>query len=820
MSAPDGSPAVLPWPPRPPRRVAGIPVGLLVCWQAALLLALVAIGRPTGHVVGFGIGAAALVAVTGTRPRGRWMHEWAGLWVRYLLRTQSLSAPRQPAAELALLDLAARVEAVRDVEIEEQEVAVILHAHGATAVLELETGQHPGSLAGLPLTVAPRCEQDAPVVSVQLLLHTVQMGSLRAWLAVQVRREAEYASEELQCALVSAVRRLRRRLRSEGVAALTLDQDRLREALHTLTRMDLAGPSGAAAVGTEQWRIWWTREVPQECLAVRCWPGTPAPPAAGLLAALVSADTPQTTAVAAQRLRLQVAHGTLRAGDEVLAVEVMVRVAERDRVALAAAVRRLCERLAAAGAVVERLDGRQLPGLAATLPIGGFLSGYAPSAEAFARPPRARRPIPAAPVEPATPVPPVVPVPPPVAVPAPTLAPPTVPVPAPVRPSIHTAPVRLASTSLPPPVPSVPAPEPRPAPALVEVPTAPVQLSPSLPVQVATAQVYLPQPAPALAGGESAAPTSVRGKAQVPSPPSPGHGRAQVPGPPVPAEPARGHAPVLTDQPRPAASDMPTALPGAATPPAPPEPPPPPAMPDPHGAVRAYGASLLTADSARRAYVDELVALARTPSNSPRLVSVLAGQPGLGASTTAAGLARTLATIRDDYTALLSIDTGPVSNSKILAVSRDHAFTVVDLGAHSGEETPQALALSTRIVVVASAERRATPVTRLTLDRVNQVNPALVAGAVIAVVCKNDRQYRRVIRELGNDPTPQALQIIPIPPDPALRAVTDVNLAKLRAPTKEAYLRLAATLASPRPVPGDGGPHVARQPPYNASFHP
>jgi type VII secretion protein EccE len=819
MIAPDGSPAVLPWPPRPPRRVAGIPVGLLVCWQAALLLALVAIGQPTGHVVGLGIGAAALVAVTGTRPRGRWMHEWAGLWVRYLLRTHSLSAPGQPAAELALLDLAARVEAVRDLEIEEQAVAVILHAHGATAVLELKPGEHPGSLAGLPLTVAPPCEQDAPVVSVQLLLHTVQMGSLRAWLAVQVRREAEYTSEELQGALVSAVRRLRRRLRSEGVAARPLGQDRLREALHTLTRMDLTGPSGAAAVGTEQWRIWWTRDVPQECLAVRCWSGTPDPPAAGLLAALVSADTPQTTAIAAQRLRLQVAHGALRAGDEVLAVEVMVRVAERDRVALAAAVRRLCERLGAAGAVVERLDGRQLPGLAATLPTGGFLSGYAPSADAFARPPRASRPPPAAPVEPATPVPPVILAPPPVAVPAPTPALPAVPVPvpAPVGTSTHTAPVGLASTSLPPPVPSVPAPEPRPAPVLVEVPTAPVQLSPSLPVQVATAQAYLPQAAPALAGGESAAPASARGRAQVPSPPSPGHKRAQVPGSPVPAEPARGHAPVLTDQPRPAASDMPTALPGAATPPAPPEPPP--AMPDPRGAVRAYGASLLTADSARRAYLEELVALVRTPHRSPQLVSVLAGGPGLGASTTAAGLARTLATVRDDYTALLSIDTGPVNSSKLLVVCRDHAFTVVDLGAHTGEETPQALALSTRIVVVASADRRATPVTRLTLDRVSQVNPSLVAGAVIVVVCKNDRQYRRVLRELGNDPTPQALQIIPIPPDPALRAVTDVNLAKLRAPAKEAYLRLAATLASPRPVPGDGGPHVAGQPPYNASFH-
>jgi type VII secretion protein EccE len=802
--------------------VAGIPAGLLVCWQAALLLAMVAIGRPAGQVIGFGMGAAVVVAVTGARPRGRWTHEWAVLWLRYLLRTQRVAGPGQPSAELALLDLAARVEAVSDLEIEEQEVAVVRHGHGITAVLELETGAQPGALVRLPFVVAPRYEPDAPVVSVQLLLHTVHTGPPRAWLAVQVRREAGYPSEQLRGALVGAVRRLRRRLRTEGVAARPLDQGGLREALHTLTRLDLTGAAGAAAVGTEQWRTWWTREVPQECLAVRSWPGAPAAPGAGLLAALAPADPPQTTAVAAQRLRLPVAHGTLRAGDEVLAVEVVVRVAERDRPRLAAAVRRQCDRLAAAGAVVERLDGRQLPAMAATLPTGGFLSGYAPVGDTYAPPPRELQPAEVPPAE----------------------VPPPEPVPVPAEP--------------------VPVPVPPPAPRLVEIPTAPVQLNPSAPVQVATAKVYLPQPTPtpSLEQVEPAAPAE--------EPPAPARGQAQVPAPPPPvlaravvavatAEPVRGQAQVLeastagepvtpagsgsTRPPAPARAGpvaVPTTLRGAAAPPPAPTPAteeaatplalpypgaaPPPyqpaAAPDPHDAVRAYGASLFTAESARRGYLEDLVALARTPHRSPQLVSVLAGRPGLGASTTAAGLARTLATVRDDYTALLSIDTGPVSNSRILAVCRDHAFTVVDLGAHTAEETPQALALSTRLVVVASADRRATPATKLTLDRASQVDPSLVAGAVIVVVCRNDRQYRRVLRELGSDLSPQAAQIIPIPPDPALRAVAEVNLAKLRAPTKEAYLRLAATLASPQPVPGDRVPHAVGPPPYTASLHP
>jgi hypothetical protein len=245
-----------------------------------------------------------------------------------------------------------------------------------------------------------------------------------------------------------------------------------------------------------------------------------------------------------------------------------------------------------------------------------------------------------------------------------------------------------------------------------------------------------------------------------------------------------------------------------------------PAGPNLDRAVRAYGASLFTAGAAQRAYVEHLVAMARTPHQAPQLVSVLAGRPRLGASATAAGLALTLASVREDYTALLSVDTGPVSNSKILAVCRDHAFTVVDLGDHTGEATPQALALSTRVVVVASADRRTTPLTKVTLDRIHQVNPPLVTDAVIVVVCRNDRQYRRVIRELGGDLSPQASQIIPIPPDPALRTMEAMDLGRLRQPTREAYLRLAATLAGARAPTRGGTPHTAGPPTYNASLHP
>jgi hypothetical protein len=54
-------------------------------------------------------------------------------------------------------------------------------------------------------------------------------------------------------------------------------------------------------------------------------------------------------------------------------VQLAARLAARDAPGLAAAAGRLQARLDAAEVRATRLDGRQLHGLAATLPLGGFL---------------------------------------------------------------------------------------------------------------------------------------------------------------------------------------------------------------------------------------------------------------------------------------------------------------------------------------------------------------------------------------------------------------------------------------------------------------
>ena len=709
------TPPAVPWPPRPPRRVAGIPAGLLVGWQAAVLLALVAIGRPAGTVLGLGLLAAAAVAVTGWRPGGRWVHEWLLLWLRYQLRAGREPAPGQP-PPLLLLDLAAGVEGVEDMEIEGEAVALIAHRHGYAAVLELAGAGDPAAdLHRLPLLLAEPAEPGAPAVSVQLLVYAPGAGrAARTWLAVQARRAAGRPAGELRAALAGAVRRLRRRLRTEQREALPLDRSGLLRALPAVTGLELAAPPlrETGPIGTERWSTWWTRTVPHRTVAVRSWPGLPGPPDRTLLAGLLGSGAPVTVSLAAQRRQLGPAHGALGAGTDVLAMELLVRLAGPDPAGLAAVTGQVTGQLAAAGARIERLDGRQLPGLAGTLPLGGFLPGYRPVAAAFPPPPkRVRAPAGAVPPAPAGPLVPASPT-------------------APEAGAAPAGPVRAGFGSPPIPIP-LPAPEPVAAPELVK-------------------QAACTGPPPAR--GQARIPTA----AADPAGPAPARGQAPVP--------ARGQAP-----------------------------------------VRAFGAGLFTAESPDRAQLEQLLALARTPQPAPQVISVVAGRAGLGATGTAAAVARTLATVRDDHTALLGGPAGPVDGATIDQVRREHAFTVVDLGAHPGEETPVALDASTRVLVVTGVDRRATAATRVLLERLHLVHPSLARTAVIAVVCRSRAQFRRVSRELRSDPSPQAAQIVPVPEDPAMHRVDHVDLTRLRTTTREAYLRLAAALALPQPVAATAG---------------
>jgi hypothetical protein len=95
---------------------------------------------------------------------------------------------------------------------------------------------------------------------------------------------------------------------------------------------------------------------------MRRWPDLTTADGQQLFARLIEAPSLGTT----------VALATRRAGGE-LEVEAAIRVAAVDDAHLTASTRALRERAGACGATLQRLDGEQVHGVAASLPLGGFL---------------------------------------------------------------------------------------------------------------------------------------------------------------------------------------------------------------------------------------------------------------------------------------------------------------------------------------------------------------------------------------------------------------------------------------------------------------
>jgi type VII secretion protein EccE len=385
MSAP-----VVAWPPPSRYRIAGITVGQLVCWQIAAVLAVEALRRPAFPALAPAAAAALLVVATGLRFRRGWLHVWLRRWLAFRLRRwlafrlrrRRLRTGATDRPELALLRAVARVHDIVDVE---PGGAVVEHAAGSTAVLELSRDGVVPQMLELP-TVLLR--EHGPDVSIQLVMHIRPAAGRgwesQAWLAIQVFRDGERNGAQLRRALATAVRQAGRELRRLGYAAAPVDADSLYDDVRAVTGLD--------GTAVEHWRHWRTAGRSQQVLRLRSWRPRGVP-GEDLVAAMLTADGLATTvAIAARRLAgpAVTAPGMTAPGmtapgmtgldvtgldvtaPDVTALDVTVRLTERSDRALDTAIGGLTRKLTEAGASVERLDGRAAHGLASTLPLGGF----------------------------------------------------------------------------------------------------------------------------------------------------------------------------------------------------------------------------------------------------------------------------------------------------------------------------------------------------------------------------------------------------------------------------------------------------------------
>jgi type VII secretion protein EccE len=361
---------------RPVRRgrFLGLRTGQVVATQvAAVALLLGAINGSIALIAG-AVVAVLVLTPAWLRVRGRWAFEWLGIVASYGGRRHTAEKP-------GLLGLVAPGSAVRQAELAGDPAAVITDGAGLTAVLEL--GDPTGLLAeetpGLPSpsSLLPLPGAELPPVLIQLLLTGAPspaartgtalaassyrqltegrlLGHGRALLAVRVLRAEGWSDEELHRSLSGLVRKLVRRL--SAVPARPLGEA---AAIRAITESAYDDDTGQVQ---ESWPGLRVGGLTQTTYRLRRWPDLRAETSRHLVSQILTLPAAATTV--SLTAGPQPAHGRTP-------VDLTVRLAAPDAAALATAGQALRKLVSAEQGAVRRLDGEHLPGLAATLPLGG-----------------------------------------------------------------------------------------------------------------------------------------------------------------------------------------------------------------------------------------------------------------------------------------------------------------------------------------------------------------------------------------------------------------------------------------------------------------
>ncbi|MGY6757033.1 hypothetical protein [Klenkia terrae] len=372
--------------PRPRRRTrtGRLRAGQVVAVEIALVAAVAAHRQPWPVLVPVAVAVVAVLALSLTRWSGRWGYEWAGLRLRHGLRRRRRTLPAQaPAPRLAEAVLDAVVDGgwLDQLDLDGVPAALWVHDGGLSVAVEVtSTGDRPylARTVVLPPVTAllPAADEGGTRFTLQVLeqVHPAGVGEgpaalsyreltggrvpavSRCWVAVQVLRGADDEDPALRTDLANAARRVVRRLRKAGLRAVPLaPEDAVTGVLGLLG--DQVGPAPAVH---ERWSSW-------SAGGHRCVTSAldlPADRVSELPAAV--AELRERTLAAGTATMLAVA--ARRGDDGFVDTQVTLRTVVPDGgtgpEVLAGAV---------GAGVLRRLDGRQRAGVAATLPLGGFL---------------------------------------------------------------------------------------------------------------------------------------------------------------------------------------------------------------------------------------------------------------------------------------------------------------------------------------------------------------------------------------------------------------------------------------------------------------
>jgi type VII secretion protein EccE len=348
----------------------------VVAAQAAGALVVAAAGHGSAALAAASLAAVVLLLTAWVRLRRRWLFEWAAVGLHYLTRRRTFAATAPPAG---LLRLVAPDAEVVPADLSGGSASMISDACGLTVVLEL--GDHnavladgaqplpsparllpPGTdgppvllqlvLSGAPAP-APRAGGGTAATSYRQLTDGRVLGHRRAVLAVRVLRAADWSDDELRRALSSLVRKVVRRL--GGVPARPLGAAALSRILAEIAHHD----GGQRA--RETWRGLHLGGLLQCTFRLRSWPDLSTDAGRRLVSSMLALPATATT--------VSLSVGQSGAVPGAVTVDLTVRLAGVDASQLSLAIRGLHRSLTSAGARAGRLDGEQLPGLAATMPL-------------------------------------------------------------------------------------------------------------------------------------------------------------------------------------------------------------------------------------------------------------------------------------------------------------------------------------------------------------------------------------------------------------------------------------------------------------------
>ncbi len=380
----------------PQGRLLGVRAGQVVTTQVAAVLLLAGAVGGTVTLAAAAFLSVVLLALAWLRLHGRWAFEWLRIAMAFAGR------PRAGAAGSDLLQFVAPGAGLRPAELAGDPAAVIVDAHGLTAVLEL--GDPAGLLAEelyalpSPLALLPAAGGEHPPCRIQLLLTGVPapavrtgngtpansyrqltegrlLGHSRALLTVRVLHAEGWSGDDLLRSLSGLVRKTHRRL--GDVPVRPLGEAAALRVLAELAHDDGVGPP------RESWAGLQIGGLAQATFRLDRWPDPRVETSRRLTGRILTLPSAATTvAVSAGPRRAggrATTDGAGRPGADPRAetpasdvpVDLTVRLAASDAADLGTAAQALRRLLGAERAHARRLDGEHVDGLVATLPLGG-----------------------------------------------------------------------------------------------------------------------------------------------------------------------------------------------------------------------------------------------------------------------------------------------------------------------------------------------------------------------------------------------------------------------------------------------------------------